>query len=114
LLEAGAGRDRDVDDLQFDGELVAQGLAMGWPAVGGGLQAVVDVDGTQGGRVVVAGVVSEKVQEDAGVEAAGEGDIPRGSVLPGGKAVGEVDHVCLTEKLGSLRDPDGINSDQRP
>ena len=44
LFEAGAGGDLDVDDLEFDAEIVADGLAVGGPGIGGGLQPVVDVD----------------------------------------------------------------------
>ncbi len=47
LFEAGAGGDLDVDDLEFDAEIVADGLAVGGPGIGGGLQAVMDVDGAQ-------------------------------------------------------------------
>lgn len=36
-----------MDDLEFDAEIVADGLAVGGPGIGGGLQAVVDVDGAQ-------------------------------------------------------------------
>jgi hypothetical protein len=34
LFEAGAGGDLDVDDLEFDTELVADGLAVSGPGVG--------------------------------------------------------------------------------
>ncbi|MNE71210.1 hypothetical protein D3C80_1670660 [compost metagenome] len=91
LFEAGAGGNLDADDLEFDAELVADGLAVSGPCVGGRLQAVVDVDGVQGGRGVLAGVDGQQVQEDGGIEAAGKGNVPGGGVEPGG----EVDHRAL-------------------
>lgn len=51
LFEAGAGGDLDVDDLEFNAEIVADGLAVCGPGVGGGLQTVMDVDRTQRGDV---------------------------------------------------------------
>ena len=103
LFEAGAGGDLDVDDLEFDAEIVADGLAVGGPGIGGGLQAVVDVDGAQWRGCVIAGVVGQQVQEDGGIEAAGEGDVPGWGVEPGG----EVDHWGLTwlEIAGGLCTP---------
>ncbi|MNM67808.1 hypothetical protein D3C81_793510 [compost metagenome] len=91
LFQAGAWGDLDVDDLEFNVEIVADGLAVGGPGVGSGLQAVVDMDGAQRGGCVVAGVFGQQVQEDGGIEAAGEGDVPGGGVEPRS----EVDHLAL-------------------
>ncbi len=57
-----------MDDLEFNVEIVADGLAVGGPGVGSGLQAVVDMDGAQRGGRVVAGVFGQQVQEDGGIE----------------------------------------------
>ncbi|GHS83476.1 hypothetical protein PAGU2196_43100 [Pseudomonas sp. PAGU 2196] len=92
LFETGAGGDLDVDHTKFDAEVGADVLAMGWPRVSGGLQAVMDMDGAQRGRGVGAGVIGQQVQQDGGVQAAREGDVPGGGLEPGG----EVDQGRLT------------------
>lgn len=83
LFEAGARGYLDRDHVEFDTQGIADRLAMGGPGIGGGLQAVVDMNGAQRGRGVVAGVAGEQVQEDSGVQAAGEGDAPGRGVEPG-------------------------------
>lgn len=50
LLKTGAGTDLDVDDLELDAKIVADGLAVGGPGVSSGLQAMMDMNGTQRGE----------------------------------------------------------------
>ena len=49
LFEAGTGGDLDVDDPEFNAEIVADGLAVSRPGVGGGLQTVMDMNRPQRG-----------------------------------------------------------------
>ncbi|MNP50303.1 hypothetical protein D3C76_1445600 [compost metagenome] len=85
LFDAGAGGDLHTDDLQFDAQIVAQALAMIRPGISRSLQAVVDVNGAQWRQGLLAGQGCQQVQEDGGVEAAGEGDAPGGGGEPGGQ-----------------------------
>src|SRR5690606_524298 len=76
-------------------------LAMTRPIVGGGLQAMVDVHGTQRWRVMGTAVVGQQVQQDGGVETAGEGDAPGRGIEPGREGSGKVDHEGLARERGS-------------
>ena len=84
LLEARPWGDLDIDDLQPDTQGVAQALAMRRPAVSAGLQAMMDVNRSNGREWLVMRGVDEHVQEDGGVQAAGEGDAPGRGSKPGG------------------------------
>ena len=58
LFEAGAGGDLDVDDLEFDAEIVADGLAVGGPGIGGGLQPATALTITTMSAAMVPGEVA--------------------------------------------------------
>ncbi|MNP84358.1 hypothetical protein D3C76_1836350 [compost metagenome] len=52
------------------------------PRISRSLKAVMDMDGVERRQGFGIGEVCEKVQQDGGVEAAGEGDVPSGGIAP--------------------------------
>ncbi len=84
LLQARARGDVDLDDLQLDAQVIADALAMGRPRLRDRLQAMLDVNRAQRRCTMAAGVGGEPVQQNGGVQAAREGDVPGAGAKPGG------------------------------
>lgn len=84
-LNAGTRLDLHTHHLQGHAQLVTYALAMTWPGIGGSLQTMMDMDcaeGRQGFGVCQGG---QEVQQDGGIKAAREGDMPGGGVAPRGE-----------------------------
>ncbi|MNF98158.1 hypothetical protein D3C84_810110 [compost metagenome] len=84
-FEAGPGIDRHPQDPQRYSQLAADLLAVSRPSIGRGLQAVVDVDGGEGRQGFAPSEASQQMEQDGGVEPAGESDMPGRRMAPGGQ-----------------------------
>lgn len=60
---------------------------MSWPCVSRSLEAMVNMDRLQGRQGLVFCQIGEKVQQDRGVESAGESDMPGRGVAPRGEGL---------------------------
>ncbi|BBH31603.1 hypothetical protein PBDP_1140 [Pseudomonas sp. St290] len=83
-LDAGAGLDLHAHYLKRYSKRVADRTTMVRPCIGHSLEAMMDVDSTQGRQGLVFCQGRKQVQQDGGIEAAGEGDAPGSGVAPGG------------------------------
>lgn len=83
LFQAGTGRDLNMDDTELETQPITDRLAMLRPIISSGLQAMMDVHGAQWRGAMTTGVIGQQLQQDGGVEAAGESDVPGGALSQG-------------------------------
>ncbi|CAI8963749.1 hypothetical protein EMIT0P171_60083 [Pseudomonas sp. IT-P171] len=81
-LEAGAGPNLNVNDLQRYTQLITDRLAVFRPRISHSLEAVMNVYGVEIGEDFGFCEISEKVQQDGGIKAAAESDAPGRGVAP--------------------------------
>ena len=55
------------------------------PGVSGRLQAMMDMHSAEGGQAFGVCQGGQKVQQDGGIKATGECDVPGGGIAPGGQ-----------------------------
>ncbi|CAI8861654.1 hypothetical protein EMIT0215P_20185 [Pseudomonas serboccidentalis] len=85
-FKAGAGLHRHPNDLQRNAQRIADRLTMLRPRISRRLEAVMDMDGAQRRQGMVLGEIGKQMQQDGGVETAGESDTPMSGVAPRLKA----------------------------
>jgi hypothetical protein len=90
-LEAGARLDLNANDLQWHTQRITDRLAVFRPRICRSLKAVMDMESAQRRQGFGFGPLGEKVQQDGGVEAAGESNAPGFGVAPGGEILHESD-----------------------
>ncbi|MNN07301.1 hypothetical protein D3C81_1201250 [compost metagenome] len=84
-FKAGTRLHLHANHLQRHAQRSAHGTTMFRPRIGYGLKAVMHMDGVERRQGFGLGECCQKVQQDSGVEAAGEGDAPGRSIAPRGK-----------------------------
>ncbi|MNB89153.1 hypothetical protein D3C76_937300 [compost metagenome] len=81
-LQTGTGLHLHLNDLQRDAQRSAHRTTMFRPRIGHSLKAVMNMDGAQRRQGFGFCEMCKEVQQDGGVQAAGEGDVPSRSVTP--------------------------------
>jgi hypothetical protein len=87
LLQTRAGFHTHPNDLQSNAQRLTDLLTMSGPRLSRRLQAVMHMDGFYRRQGFALGELSQKVQQDGGIQATGEPDMPDGRIAPRGQGL---------------------------